>query len=205
MSGPVNAKPTEEAVQPADAPPGPPRIGSGSAVDEHDNYESRKRKRRRLLRTAPQWIQGSAAIALVFITGFYTHYAKKQQEAMLESNKISKQSLQSVQRAYISRGKVEPRPLVSVGPGASETQLWSVTVTLNNSGNTPAIDVVHMLSVLPLPKEPTQEQFMGKREDLKMISIGPREPHVIGAHSTVGNILVRRRIAKYSERPKSQY
>jgi hypothetical protein len=65
------AKATESSQIPLQVPDGPPR---GDLI----GAEVRKNPRWRKLQSAPIWIEAFAAIALVVITAFYTHYASIQ-------------------------------------------------------------------------------------------------------------------------------
>jgi len=71
-----------DTANPADDPPVPlPAIDNIAAYKER--YRQRRKQRcYRYLQKAPPWIEAACAIALIVITGMYTHYAGKQVRAM---------------------------------------------------------------------------------------------------------------------------
>lgn len=84
------------------------------------------------------WIEAACAVALVCITGFYTHFAKQQRDAMLTSNEISRTTSRDSERAYVFYSATE----ALVGRGAETgKQSWLFTPMLENGGNTPALEV----------------------------------------------------------------
>jgi hypothetical protein len=85
----------------------------------------------------PQRVEAVCAVLLVFITGLYAFYAKRQRDAMLESNRINVETLHSVQRAFINV-KTPLKPVFRFDPTSKEATL-EFAVSLENSGTTPAI------------------------------------------------------------------
>lgn len=64
-----------------------------SSEDKRRNREASERNRRRKFRHAPVWIEAACAVALVVITGLYTHYAANQAEFAHDTlNQIIQQS-----------------------------------------------------------------------------------------------------------------
>jgi hypothetical protein len=146
-----------KATNPAGNSPQPPQVNSGPAVNPEPEGQSRKRSRYRKLHKAPIWIEAACAIALVGITGFYTHYAHQQVEQLIkqypelhrsaqaaadgagaaqsqlikmeESNRINREALESVQRAFVV---FAASPEVMVMPN-----FWDIDIAIDNAGNTP--------------------------------------------------------------------
>lgn len=66
---------TPNASDETNEPPEQSHLNSSSATNRGSQRQPRKSNRCRKLRKAPIWIEAACAIALVVITGFYTHYA----------------------------------------------------------------------------------------------------------------------------------
>jgi len=72
---------TSHGTEPEKIPPPPKEVIIGTPKDKKPTPQESKRKGYSKLRKAPIWIEAACAIALIFITGFYTHYASKQATA----------------------------------------------------------------------------------------------------------------------------
>jgi hypothetical protein len=82
---------------------------------------------------------------------------------MIESNRISRESLESVQRAFVG----VTAPLFDrqgiVGPGKTSTPVIRVRGVMDNEGTTEAEDVVSNISSAMLKDEPTEDQFLAQQ------------------------------------------
>jgi len=157
-------------------------INSKSAQAESQSSQKKKRK------NWPQRVEAGCAVLLVFITGYYAYYAKKQRDAMLDSNKITRDSLtinrdalqlnrdssESVQRAFVRFTGISPRHGLQLKE-SGRVKEWDFICNWENSGNTPAIGVVQHFNAREFPKgEPNDEEFEDKRPNHPVGTIGPR-------------------------------
>ncbi|HMD85550.1 MAG TPA: hypothetical protein VKO18_12725 [Terriglobia bacterium] len=80
---------------------------------------------------------------------------------MIESNRINREALESVQRAFIG---LERFSVGGTGQrfNSKEIDFFTVTDHLENSGTTPAIQVVHYFRVQEFSDEPTEQDFLPK-------------------------------------------
>lgn len=132
--------------------------------DKKRTPQARKHYRRRKFRKAPIWIEAGCAIALVVITGFYTHYAHQQvqtaqntlgeiikqfpeiQKSANAANRaatIAGQALQYTQAAFRDdqRAWVYASAALTFNPPNNIIEIgkpFVVRVALQNSGKTPA-------------------------------------------------------------------
>lgn len=83
-------------------------------------------------------ITALATVAIVALTTFYVCYSKKQWEALLESNKINRESARIDQRAWLTMSKFA----LEEDPSDSETTPIKVDFLMINTGKTPAIKCV---------------------------------------------------------------
>jgi len=166
----------------------PPRqVLDGPAIYEQTNTERRKQQRRRKLRKAPVWIESACAIALVGITGFYTHYAHQQVETAQNTlGEIIKQYpliQQSSQAATDAADTAENtlvlanRPWIKIkhrivkpldfgftgaaGPAAT----MSVEDTIENVGNGVALNVLSWEDVLPVDPDESTTSAVKRRAE----------------------------------------
>jgi len=108
------------------------------------------------------------AIALIY---------KGQLGQMIESNQINRESLTSVQRAFVSFQRFEYFRLQD--PDHSNVHNWDILADFDNNGATSAIDVIGILQVQELPAEPTDEQFRGPYTHFPTISIPPKSTRAV--------------------------
>lgn len=158
-------------AQPANDPPAPP-------ISDPTPYKESKSKRlkrycNRNLPKTPIWIEAACALALVVITGMYTHYAGGQLRAMRgQLGEIIKQypelqksaeaaksaastadaTLKSSQKSF----EIDQRPylIIAEGPQFNEPILVAnepitANVTFKNVGRTPAVKEVGNVSLVP--------------------------------------------------------
>lgn len=98
-----------------------------------------------------------------------------QLNAMLDANKINRQSLESVQRAYLTMRALEPRPVVDEGKLAG----WVVEAAFDNSGSTTAQDVRHSVGTNLLGfDEPDEQGFIGPNVTSPEY-VGPKAPYSV--------------------------
>jgi hypothetical protein len=93
-----------------------------------------------------------------------------------ESNKINRDALQSVQRAFVRWTGFRTTPALKRSPSGQDQRWWLFENTWENSGNTTATEVVQYFEVDELAVEPNDEKFRGKvkASDLIVSVIGPR-------------------------------
>jgi hypothetical protein len=178
----------------ANEPPKPPRLNNVSATNPESQRQRSKSNLWRKLHKAPVWIEAACAIALVVITGFYTHYAHRTLEEIIKQYpEITKSAnaaksaadtassaLVSVQRAFVTYDEtdVDSYP-TSIRPTNQEA--WAFTAKLENSGTTPAVSAIREFAVNnTLRAEPTDLEFLGPNINQPIGEIGPRGTTMMG-------------------------
>ncbi len=96
---------------------------------------------------------------------------------MIESNEISRESLTSVQRAFVSFKRFEY--FRTQDADHLDVHNWDVLADFDNNGATSATSVAGILEVQELPAEPTEEQFKGTGRNFSTTSIPPKATRVI--------------------------
>jgi hypothetical protein len=125
-------------------------------------------------------ITAFATVGILTATVIYTGFAILQWIALRDSNDINRQSLQSVQRAYVTCNDIEEIINTAVVNGIKE-HVWKFSAKCENSGTTPAISEIAYFNGDNLPNEPTGEQFIGPPKSHRPISvIGPKSPVEVG-------------------------
>ncbi len=102
---------------------------------------------------------------------------------LYQSNKINRESLVSVQRAFMTyRGLQSNREFRanSDSPTSGGTHVWTYAENVENSGVTPAIDATNSFSCRILQDEPTEEEFQGKKSEVPITTIGPKATLLTG-------------------------
>jgi hypothetical protein len=96
---------------------------------------------------------------------------------MRESNRINREALESVQRAFVSFQRYEYFRLQD----ADNVNLhnWDIIGDFENNGSTNATNVVGILQAQELPSEPTEEQFRGNYSNFPTIGIPPKSTRAV--------------------------
>ena len=121
----------------------------------------------------------AATVVIAATTISYNGYARRQWRAMLDSNEISRDSLQSVQRAYISFQQIQTTPIIE-RTASGETIGLQFSAQTMNTGNTPGNGGALCFFGDSLPNEPTEEQFIGSRPLPVSKVIGPKALYFFG-------------------------
>lgn len=136
------------------------------------NNESAAHNRKQLILSV---IGATAAIAAAFLVAW-------QALLLRQSNVISRSSLESVQRAFITHSGVRGgRVLMHTEKG--DIVRYEVVATLENSGATPAVNVLRYMTFADLAKEPTDEEFISKKAvppSTPVTVVGPKQRLEIG-------------------------
>jgi len=121
---------------------------------------------------------GFAVTFLIAVVYFF------QLRAMLESNEINRESLQSVQRAYISR-KAISQEIITEHTASDKNRVLKFEAHFENTGNTPALQIDSYVGggIIATPTYITQEQFIGKQHNPVRSVIGPHSPLILGETS----------------------
>jgi hypothetical protein len=89
-------------------------------------------------------------ICLLLVGGYVAWIYSGQLDQMIESNKINRDSLQTVQRAFVFASDIEPRPIENA---------VGFMVKWQNSGTTPTRDLHMHVSYLATPNIPLPDDF----------------------------------------------
>jgi hypothetical protein len=106
----------------------------------------------------------------------YTCITYRQWGAMLDSNKISRESLESVQRAFMVFDTIE---INVVSYSAPPQELYESNARFLNTGTTPATDFAQAFTAQELDAEPNEEEFLIKPTIHSAYS-GPKAIYRIG-------------------------
>jgi hypothetical protein len=117
---------------------------------------------------------GVIALATV-INGFISYF---QWSAVSDANRINKESVQAVQRAFVTLNSFATGQLTKGDSAGGNTRYVEVTSNWENSGTTPAIGVMCSFVVDELPKGPTDEKFIA-------MSAPPTSSSYIGAKGSL--------------------
>lgn len=96
---------TENTPAAAGTPPPPSQANRRPAVNPEGQPKGSKTNSYRKLRKAPVWIEAACAVALVFITGFYTHYAHRQATTAQDTLNEIKSAKTDTQKLIDAAGK----------------------------------------------------------------------------------------------------
>jgi hypothetical protein len=120
----------------------------------------------------PSWIPAATLFIGVVVAVIYFC----QLRAMQYSNKISRESLESVQRAFVNFDKITINRS-SVHTPAGDVRRVTIKALWENSGTTPAIRVVRAIGVNRIKDEPTEEQFLPEHitPDAALSVIAPKK------------------------------
>ncbi|MGO9401853.1 MAG: hypothetical protein ACLPVW_00120 [Terriglobales bacterium] len=145
MSDEQTTKIAGNGPQPANDPVQPVEVIKDTARYEQSKTEDRKKRRCRKLAKAPIWIQALAAIILVGITGFYTHYARIQSEQAIVAAGAAKNAAETAQKQL----EMSERPWVDaiVTPdGPFDFNVNGANIHLKfqllNTGHSPALETL---------------------------------------------------------------
>jgi len=128
-------------------------------------------------------------ILLLIIGGYVAKIYSCQLNQMIESNRINRESLESVQRAYVSFDSIN----LDAAPATlgSEELLWVFSAAVENAGTTPALDKTgYFDGSNQLSSEPTEAQFIGSITPTIGGQIGPRAHGKFGRKVTGNNFIL---------------
>jgi len=97
---------------------------------------------------------------------------------MIKSNNLTRESLTEVQRAFVSFERYEVSAVEVPSPTGNDLE-WRFKSRLENSGTTPAINVVAYFQLRELAAEPDEGMFKGKISH-EPTNIGPKGQSEIG-------------------------
>lgn len=101
-----------------------------------------------------------------------------QLSAMLDSNEINRESLTSVQRAFIVAHDIQPSRNVVRDP-IGDRGIWSLNIPMENTGTTPASITAQAFFTGSLVSEPNETQF-AQKPLIQSAVMGPRTIRPIG-------------------------
>ena len=117
----------------------------------------------------------------LLVTIFYAGFTLVLMLQSIESNRLSREALQSVQRAFITFRTISSNRVLKTGSNPR----FDFKVSWENSGNTPATGVIQFFAFKELNHEPSEEEFI----DFKEL---PPEAHVtfLGPKATMDSTLI---------------
>lgn len=118
--------------------------------------------------TTTDRITAGATIIIAVVTTIYTFFSCQQWNAMLDSNRINRQSLETVQRAFVG---IETVHGIRVTDGKHYS--WQFTAHWMNNGVTPAQNTVNYFG-MHFAGPFTQKSFKGEEGDWQKSTIGAK-------------------------------
>jgi len=137
-----------------------------------------------------------ATLAYALFSGWQLKVMSGQLAALLESNKINRESLYSVQRAFVAMQKqtAELATYTDIKKTGKPVTVVETTAHWENIGNTPAIGVVMVFGSVNQQQELTEEQFMvSNLGNVTHATIAPKE--------TMDAATIRQDESWFTERP----
>lgn len=137
-----------------------------------------------------QAILALGTIGAFAAASYYAYWAKatymeiaKQTPKITESADVARESLESVQRAFIVFDSIQTtsleRDMIAATKGETEyTSTFSARC--ENAGDTPAKGITQSLDGRILPNEPTEAQFSNSGRTHRAYVVGPKAPYVFG-------------------------
>lgn len=126
------------------------------------------------------WIRSLNALEIaalgLFVTVIIAVIYFGQLLAMQESNRISREALESIQRAFLVFKDVTVVPTVQHSPSGTD-DVWRLWATWENAGTTPATKAVNYFSYQKLSEEPNDDLFRQTKDVDKFVVtyIAPKE------------------------------
>jgi hypothetical protein len=146
--------------------------------EKRDSFLKAWRKRWKDMTPANNLIVSLTGV-VALCTLAYSVVSYFQWKALLESNQINRESLQEVQRAFVTFQDVGYGFRRNIQASTTDNVI-DFTAKLLNSGNTPAVDAIGALAVSPMSNEPTDKQFIGDLPGIQHINIDPRSAPALG-------------------------
>jgi hypothetical protein len=150
------------------------RVNLPESVEVHQSAANATKERQYRNRTLLVSALTLGAI-VIYAVLVYLQYGQ-----MIESNKISRDSLIAVQRAFIHFKEIHVKGLTSEDTTGLFSRQWSFIAATENSGNTPGIEVVNAFGVQN--HFLADKEFLGivKKTDLRKTVVGPKAPLYLG-------------------------
>jgi hypothetical protein len=143
------------------------------------------------------WIAVASSLAFI-AAAVYAGYARSQRNAMIESNKISRESFVSVQRAFVIFDGTPFITVKKIAPSGQGGIFWQFQPTWENTGPTTATTAVQDFFVDKLLSEPNEQQFIGTNKHHAAYQIGPRAKQE-GAIREVADSLIMQTVAHFPD------
>ena len=126
-------------------------------VDQDRNHRTQE--------SIKNWTKFAVIAATIYAAIAFVQWLK-----MREANQISRESLEAVQRAFVSFQHFTYLRIQQ----PDQSHVWDIEAVYENSGVTNAGNVVGIIEMKELPTEPTQDQFIGAYSNLIPIGIPPK-------------------------------
>jgi hypothetical protein len=107
-----------------------------------------------------EWLVAVFTLVIMASSIVYTVYAKKQWKVMRESNEINRESLESVQRAFVNYLRSDMSTGRANLPKGKHVDFIDMAPVWQNSGNTPAIGITTLVGAAEREEEPTEDEFL---------------------------------------------
>jgi hypothetical protein len=170
-------KNTQQAENRGQGGTGPPNAQGKAETDKGSEYSCYHE-------TEAKWwhrIDWSQVVldSLLLIVGIWLACIYSGQlKAMLDSNEINRESLTSVQRAFIVAHDIQPSRNVVRDP-TGDRGIWSLNIPMENTGTTPANVTAQAFFTDSLASEPNEAQF-AQKPLIQSAVMGPKTIRPIG-------------------------
>jgi hypothetical protein len=120
---------------------------------------------------------------------------------MIEANRIGRESLESVQRAFVSFREISYARIwgkLDDGPGPGK-HYWTFKPVIDNSGVTPALNAMTTMTVNKGKHEPTDSDFEGHSDPTHQMTMAPKQTITLASPATAEWIIFG---SDFGEHPK---
>jgi hypothetical protein len=171
----------------------PPRVsGDPPSPPEHDHPDNDSGPSEWWRRLSAWTFIGE--MVLIAITLYIACIYSGQLDQMIESNEINRESLESVQRAFMILNAIPFNRFTRMASSGTPELIWQFKPNWENAGNTTATTAAQDFFVELLPTEPNDEQFAGNNKEHTQFEIGPKARQNGGVKDIPDSVIMSARV-----------
>ena len=146
------------------------------------------------------WFRKQITVALVIeilifaVTIKIAYIYSGQLDEMIKSNKISRESLVTVQRAFMNMYNVQNDRTYKREADGVDTPGYSFSISTDNSGTTQALRIASSMNANLLSGEPDEKTFLGDNQALRISALGPKQQRLFGPVFRADEVIFGRRL-----------
>jgi hypothetical protein len=142
-------------------------IPPAEPITDQQKAEARRNKKREELKAILEWTAAGIALGLLAINILLWC-------STIDSNRINRESLESVQRAFVIVEDIRFNRFNTLSADGTPVPTWRFYPLWKNAGNTSVIDAIQYATTENLSGEPSEEQFIGSTKNFFEFPIGPK-------------------------------